>query len=301
MDFNILPRCAKIKTMNLNKWQNSGKYFDFRGAPIFYRQSAESREILLCLHGFPTSSFDYHKVWNELAEHFSVLAFDMIGYGFSAKPVNFDYTTFNQADVLQALLEYLKIEKVHIIAHDYGNTITQELLARREENRLNFTIESICLLNGALFPETHRPILAQKLLISPLGFLFARLISDRRFKRGLAGIFGKNTQPSDAELNDFLHVFKFNDGRRIAHKLIRYMSERKKYRTRWVESLQKTKIPFRFINGLADPVSGVHLVRRFREIMPHTDIVEMIEIGHFPHFENPAETLKHFFEFHKKR
>ena len=62
----------------------------------------------------------------------------MIGYGFSAKPLNFDYTTFNQVDVLQALIEHLKIEKLHILAHDYGNTITQELLARDEEKRLNF-------------------------------------------------------------------------------------------------------------------------------------------------------------------
>ena len=66
----------------------------------------------------------------------------MIGYGFSAKPLDFDYTTFNQTDVLQALLEYLNIKKVHILAHDYGNTITQELLARSEEKRLNFSIES---------------------------------------------------------------------------------------------------------------------------------------------------------------
>ncbi len=70
------------------------------------------------------------------------MAFDMIGYGFSAKPAGFDYTTFNQVDILQSLLENLNIKKVHILAHDYGNTITQELLARAEENRLNFTIET---------------------------------------------------------------------------------------------------------------------------------------------------------------
>jgi pimeloyl-ACP methyl ester carboxylesterase len=64
--------------------------------------------------------------------------------------------------------------------------------------------------------------------------------------------------------------------------------------------LERTTVPLRFINGLADPVSGAHLVRRFREILPHTDIIELIEIGHFPHFETTAETLRHFFEFHEK-
>ena len=283
--------------MKLKEWRESGNYFDYNGLPIFYRLSEKSDEVLLCLHGFPTSSFDYHKIWNQLAERFAVASFDMIGYGFSAKPVDFDYTTFNQTDVLQALLAELKVKKIHILAHDYGNTITQELLARAEENQLDFSIETVCLLNGALFPETHRPILAQKILISPIGFLFGRLISDERFKRNLASIFGADTQPTEAELNDFLTVFKFNNGRGIAHKLIRYMNERAKYRERWVGALERTKVPLRFINGSADKVSGKHLVERFRQTMPHEDIIELENIGHFPHFESPEIILENFFEF----
>ncbi|MDQ3747706.1 MAG: alpha/beta hydrolase [Acidobacteriota bacterium] len=283
--------------MKLKNWHESGNYFDYKGYPIFYQWSETANEVLICLHGFPTSSFDYHKIWNALAERFAVLSFDMIGYGFSAKPQDFNYTTFNQADVLQALLDRLQIERIHILAHDYGNTITQELLARAEEKRLNFSIESICFLNGALFPETHRPILAQKILISPLGFVFGRLISDARFKQSLTSIFGKETQPTVKELDDFLEVFKFNDGRRIAHKLIRYMTERAANRTRWVGALQRTELPFRFINGLADPVSGAHLVERFRQVMPQTDIVELKDVGHFPHFEVPELVLEKFFDF----
>ena len=285
--------------MKLKNWRESGNYFNYGNYPIFYRSSSTADEVTLCLHGFPTSSHDYHKIWDALAEKFSVLAFDMIGYGFSAKPSAFDYTTFNQVDILQALLEHLNIKKIHILAHDYGNTITQELLARAEENRLKFSIKTICLLNGALFPETHRPITAQKILISPLGFIFGRLISDARFKRSLATIFGAATQPNETELNEFLEVFKYNDGRKIAHKLIRYMTERQTNRERWVGALQRTKIPLRFINGLADKVSGAHLVKRFRETMPHTDIIELKDIGHFPHFEVPEIVLEKFFEFRR--
>lgn len=288
--------------MNLNEWQTSGKFFDYKGFPIFYRQSAASQQVLLCLHGFPSSSHDYHKIWDGLAKEFPLVAFDMLGYGFSAKPAHFDYTTFNQADVLQALAENLKIKKIHLLAHDYGNTITQELLARGAENRLNFTIESICFLNGALFPETHKPILAQKLLISPIGALFGKFISDSRFKQSLATVFGADTQPTAAELNDFLAVFKFNDGRRIAHKLIRYMRERRLYRERWVSALDSINVPFRFIDGLADKVSGAHLVKRFREVCPqHTDIIELENIGHYPHFEAPATVLQKYTEFRKKQ
>ncbi len=247
----------------------------------------------MCLHGFPTSSHDYHKIWNALAEKFALLTFDMIGYGFSAKPSDFNYTTFNQTDVLQNLLEHLQIKRIYILAHDYGNTITQELLARDEEQKLSFSIEKICFLNGALFPETHRPVTAQKILISRFGFLFGRLISDARFKRSLASIFGKNTQPSAAELEDFVTLFKYNDGRKIAHKLIRYMNERELHRNRWVGALQRMSQSFCMINGSADKVSGAHLIERFRELVPHQkNILELPEIGHYPHFEVPETILK---------
>ncbi len=285
--------------MNLNEWFESGKNFEFESNQIFYHLSKPNEEVLLCLHGFPTSSFDYHKIWDGLTNNFSVLAFDLIGYGFSAKPNDFDYTTFDQVDILEALLKHLNVKKVHILAHDYGNTITQELLARAEENRLDFEIETICFLNGALFPETHRPILAQKILISPLGFLFGKLILDGIFRKNLATVFGADTQPTTAELDDFVRLFKYNNGKRIAHKLIRYMTERTTNRARWVGALECMNQPFRFINGLDDKVSGRHLVKRFREVLPHQkDIIELANIGHFPHFETPEIVLDKFLEFH---
>ncbi|HEX8638569.1 MAG TPA: alpha/beta hydrolase [Pyrinomonadaceae bacterium] len=286
--------------MNLDDWHEAGKYFNYRGNKIFYRFERPASEATILLHGFPSSSFDYHKIWGALAERFSVLAFDMIGYGFSGKPPDFDYTTFAQTDVLQSLVEYLNIEKLHILAHDYGNTITQEMLARAEENRLNFSLETICFLNGALFPETHRPVFAQKLLISPLGFVFGKFITDAKFKQSLASIFGAETQPTDAELNDFVSVFKYNNGKSIAHKLIRYMPERAKYRARWVGALERMNQSFRFINGLDDPVSGAHLVRRFREVVPgQTDIIELAGIGHYPHFETPQTVAEKYIEFRR--
>jgi pimeloyl-ACP methyl ester carboxylesterase len=157
------------------------------------------------------------------------------------------------------------------------------------------------MLNGALFPETHRPILAQKILISPAGFLFGKLISDRVFKKSLASVFGAGTQPTAEELEDFATLFKFNGGKRIAHKLIRYMTERARHRDRWVGALGTMRQPFRMINGSADKVSGAHLVKRFRELFPaQTDIVELEKIGHFPHLEAPAAVLDKFFEFHHK-
>ncbi len=285
--------------MNIKEWKQKGAYFDYENNSIFYIRQNTENESLLCLHGFPTSSYDYHKIWDRLSKRFSLIAYDMIGYGFSAKPKDFDYTTSLQADVLQALIEDQKIKRLHFLSHDYGNTIIQELLARNEEGRLNFEIGSIFMMNGALFPETHRPIFAQKVLISPVGFLFNKLATESRLKQSLASVFGKDTQPTADELDEFLELIKYNGGKAITHKLIRYMRERKIYRERWVGALERCSIPFRLMIGLDDPVSGGHLLKRFRELMPDREFIEIPGIGHFPHFEMPDETIKHFLNFHE--
>jgi pimeloyl-ACP methyl ester carboxylesterase len=283
---------------NAAEWLNSGEFLDIDELRVFRRRSVESDSATLLLHGFPTSSFDFRKVWEALGDRFPLIAFDMIGYGYSSKPADFAYTTFRQADILESALGLSGIRQVDILAHDYGNTITQEFLARRDEDRLPFAIRSICFLNGALFPETHRPILAQRILISPVGFLFAKLLSDGRFKSSLGSVFGAETRPSEVELAEMLALFKHNGGKRVAHLLIRYMAERARYRDRWVPPLSRIGVPFRFVNGLADPVSGRHLVERFREVVPaETDIVELPGIGHFPQLESPESVIGAYLEF----
>ena len=108
-----------------------------------------------------------------LAARYQVIACDMLGFGDSAKPRGHAYSLLQQADLQQALLADLGIrEPVHVLAHDYGDSVAQELLARHYEGR--FHMASCVFLNGGLFPETHRPVLMQKLLLSPLGWLVAR-------------------------------------------------------------------------------------------------------------------------------
>ena len=84
------------------------------------------------------------------------------------------------------------------------------------------------------------------------------------------------------------------------HKLIRYMPERIAHRERWVGALQQSKAPLRVINGPDDPISGAHMVARYRELVPNPDTVSLPGIGHYPQTEDPAGVLKALFEFHQR-
>jgi pimeloyl-ACP methyl ester carboxylesterase len=286
----------------LEQWRAAGRSFSFNGNDIFYRDSGgpAGRDVLLLLHGFPTASFDWHALWDALATRFRVVTADMLGFGFSAKPPNGTYSIAIQADLFEELTEHLAIGEVHLLAHDYGDTVAQELLARALESRTKLRIRSACLLNGGLFPEAHRALLIQKLLASSLGPLVARLTNAGSFRRSFARIFGPDTQPTDNELNEYRALVTERSGQLLFPKLIGYIAERRRQRERWVGALQKSAVPLRLINGLVDPISGRHMVERYRELIPHPDIVELERIGHYPQVEAPARVLQAVMEFHDR-
>lgn len=284
---------TKSPAYSLDQWQDHGGFFDYNGHRIFYIEEGAGDPLLL-IHGFPTSSYDWNYVWKQLAQRYRVIAPDLIGYGFSAKPAQYPYSIMDQADLCEALLKHLGIGSAGtgILAHDYGDTVAQELLARRDDWKF------ACFLNGGIMPESHRPRLIQKLLLSPVGFLVTRFINERTFRKNFCAIFGENTQPSEEELRDFWRLIEHNHGVRVYHLLIRYITERHKHRERWVEPLRSSKVPQRLIDGPVDPVSGRHLAERYREFVgDRADVVLLEGIGHYPQTEAPEEVLRAFMEF----
>ncbi|MDH1009812.1 alpha/beta hydrolase [Pseudomonas nicosulfuronedens] len=283
----------------LRDWRAQGCDFTFRGHAVRY-WSAGSGAPLLLIHGFPTASWDWHYLWQPLAERYRVIACDMLGFGDSAKPRGHDYRILEQADLQQALLQHLGVrEPVHLLVHDYGNSVGQELLARHEEGAFN--LASLAFLNGGLFPETHRAVLSQKLLLGPFGFLFGRLFDRQRLAQNFAKVFGPQTQPSEAELDAFWELIRHNDGPRVMHRLIHYILDRRQHRERWVGAMQRTSVPLRLIDGPEDPISGAHMVVRYRELIPQPDTVELPGIGHYPQVEAPEQVLQHYLAFRQER
>ena len=282
----------------LDAWRTAGEAFDHRGHRIFYRRQggAGGGPCLLLIHGFPTASWDWHRVWDGLSERFPTrVAADMIGFGFSAKPRPYPYAVADQADLQEALLERLGIGRVHVLAHDYGDTVAQELLARHEERRAQgqggLELESVCFLNGGLFPEAHRPTRAQRLMAGPLGPLLVRAFTRRAFGRALGAIFGPHTRPTEAELDDLWEIVTEDRGLYLAPQLLGYIDQRRRHRERWVGALLRTGVPLRLVVGPEDPVSGVSLIARYRELVPAADVVELPGIGHYPQLEAPSEVV----------
>jgi pimeloyl-ACP methyl ester carboxylesterase len=285
---------SALSGIALADWRGQGRDFDFCGHAIrYWTAGPATAEPLLLIHGFPTASWDWHYLWTPLSQDYRLIACDMLGFGDSAKPRGHAYSLLEQADLQQALLDHLGVnEPVHVLAHDYGDSVAQELLARHHEGRI--ALASCVFLNGGLFPETHHPVLAQRLLLSPLGGLIGRLFSRKTLAANFAKVFGPQTQPSSAELDDFWRLIAQNDGPGVMHRLIRYIPERRAQRERWLAAMQQGGVPLRLIDGAVDPISGAHMLARYRELIPQADTVLLDGIGHYPQTEAPGLVLQHY-------
>jgi len=282
--------------MTFDNWKKRAKYFNYKGNGIAYWEAGKG-PILLLIHGFPTASWDWHKMWPDLIARFRVVAPDMIGFGYSDKPKAYNYTITDQARLHEVFVEYLNIKEAHLLVHDYGVSVAQEMLAAfTERGTAGFQILSCCFLNGGLFPELHRARLVQKILNSPIGSLFNRFLSKKSLRKSFHDIYG-DTKPTEEEIDQYYKLILYNDGKNIMHKLIRYINDRRNNATRWKSAIINAPIPLKIINGPMDPVSGRHLAEYCREILPNPDITILEGVGHYPQDEAPDRVRDSFFDF----
>jgi len=257
---------------------------------VFVRRLGSGPPMTL-LHGFPSSSHDWAKVAPALAERYTLLIPDFLGFGASEKPIRHEYSLHEQADLVEQLWKREGIDSTVVVAHDYAVSVTQELLARRGEGSLAAELVAAHLLNGGLYPDLHRPQPGQTALLDPEhGAQIAELINEETFVAALAPTFAESFDAT-ADSAEMWRATSRADGQRIAHLLIRYIRDRETHRERWVGALEGTDVPVSFAWGMLDPVSGAHMAIRIRERLPDAPFLALDDVGHWPSLEAPRRIV----------
>jgi pimeloyl-ACP methyl ester carboxylesterase len=253
---------------------------------IFVRRTGGGETTTL-LHGFPSSSHDWAKLAPALEQRGELLALDFLGFGASQKPAAHEYSLHEQADVVEAVWARAGVRSTAVVAHDYAVSVTQELLARRNEGRLAVELRSVHLLNGGLYPDLHRPQPAQLALLDrEQGPRLSALVNEELFVAALAPSFAPSFD-ARADSADIWRATSREGGERIGHLLIRYIVDRQVHERRWVDALEQTDVPLAFVWGMLDPISGAHMAERIRERLPDAPLQALDDVGHWPALEAP--------------
>lgn len=281
-------------------WKKKGQYLKVFGHEIFYIKEGKGPNLLI-LHGYPYNTFEWKFVWKDLVQKYSVITFDYLGMGFSDKPKNHQYSFKEHCEIINYLLNYFEIKETHILSHDLGVSIGQELLARDLNRKNQFQILSLVFMNGGLFMDTYQPRFIQKLLSQspkPIGQLLSKLLSKKKLDKTIKSVFGPQTQPSEQLLAQFWQILNYKNGKDIAYLIGRLVFDKLNHQEKWIKAMQTTSVPMCFINGPHDPNSGIHMANRYKELI-HNPNVKLLneQIGHWPQIEDPKGVLAAYFQF----
>lgn len=86
--------------------------------------AAGSGPPLVLAHGWPWSSFSWHRVIPALAERFHVHWYDMPGYGQSEMRADQQTSLDVQGEVFAFMLHHFGLDRPHVVAHDFGGAAT---------------------------------------------------------------------------------------------------------------------------------------------------------------------------------
>ena len=112
-------------------WQGLGRKVTLSGHQIFYIDEGRSDEVILVLHGFPTSSFDFKDVLRTLKQKYRVIIPDHLGFGFSDKPHgDYGYSLGEQAQKIVELCQVLKLVKINVIENVFTTDQKREMIAK---------------------------------------------------------------------------------------------------------------------------------------------------------------------------
>ncbi len=277
----------------VSDWMDAGRFLDHEGNRIFVVDTnSHPGRFVFILHGFPSSSFDWHRVVPELAKRTRVVTFDFLGYGFSDKPPGARYSLYEQADLAEAVAAEVGIQRCVLVAHDMGDTVAAELLKRSTEGELPFTIERTILTNGSIFIDMAQLSAGQQLLLQMPDEQLPEPLELEGFKPGLRETFSAEHQPSEEELEAMLTLLRRDGGDRLLPRLIRYVEERRANQPRWTSGLVDHAGPVTAVWGEQDPIAVVGMAHHLRELRPDTEVVTWPDVGHWPSIEVPERVTE---------
>lgn len=274
---------------SVRTWEERGGYSTLAGLEVFHVDIGpqDSSDVAVILHGFPTSSHDWHRALPHMGAR-RYVALDFPGYGLSAKPDTYSYSLMEQADLVEILLRDRGVERAHLVAHDMGTSVACELVARRERGLLSFEPRSLLLMNGSVHIELADLTPSQLLLRSPLGSAFARVGSQRIFRLQMQRILGKPLADEDYEAMWALLVHR--DGKLRLPKIISYLEERRRFWDRWIGALTRLDIPAHVLWGPLDGVAVIAIAERLASEIPGARLERLEGLGHYPQLEDPRAT-----------
>jgi pimeloyl-ACP methyl ester carboxylesterase len=109
---------------------------------VMHYRTAGSGDAVVLLHGWPQTSHEWRKIIPQLAPRYRVIAPDLRGLGDTSRPLQ-GYDSGSIAGDVAELLQQLKVERYHLVGHDWGGPTAFALACLQPEAVRTLTIVDV--------------------------------------------------------------------------------------------------------------------------------------------------------------
>jgi len=260
------------------------RFVDVDGVRVHYQEAGDPKApALVLIHGFASSTLVWSKVFLRLAEAgFRVIAIDMLGFGYSGKPRNGEYTIAGQASLLVGLLDRLQINRATLVGSSYGGAVSAtcalDYPQRIDKLVLIGTVNNNRPLGYKLMRVFSSPVFGD--VVSPL-LIGSRRLLRRRMKR----VYDRHEWVLDERRVDARHLPLRASGtqRAIIRTVRAWDAERISREAHLITQ------PTLLLWGENDREIPLADGERLHELIPGSRLIVFLNCGHLPHEEYPEE------------
>ena len=259
------------------------RFAEVGGVRLHYQEAGDARDpAVVLIHGFLVSNFVWRDVLLPLAERgFRVVAPDLVGFGFSGKPADGEYTIEAQARALVGLLDELKIGRAALVGSSYGAAVAA-ICALDWPGR----VERLVLVGAVCNDELRRHLVLRLVALRGLGELLAPPLLDARYvvRRRLSRRAANNgdAQAEERRIAGRHLPLRATDAQRAVINTVRGWSAGRVER-----EAAKIRQPTLLVWGEGDTETPLRHGETLRRLIPDSRLLTIEACGHLPQEERP--------------
>ena len=270
------------------------------GSKIHFRDEGnKDGKVLLLVHGFNGSLFNYEPLVPYLSDNYRVISLDLPAHGLTGAVESDLYSHKAYQNVIEEVVEILEVDKFYFVGHSMGGMIAWR-----------YALDNLDQLNGLIiigsaffgneqefedFQTINAPPLAFELIESKFFIRLLEFITPRILvKEGISQSVYDQSIVTD-ELVDQFHDIILMEGTRLAVGRLAEVHE-----DDFIANpldLRKITIPSLIIHGEEDNLVNIKFIDHFIEQIPNSKLISYPKTGHMIPMEMPLELSRDIKDF----
>lgn len=250
------------------------------GNKIRYLESGDSKNILVLVHGLGASAERWNNVIPNFAKYYHVIVPDLIGFGYSDKPI-VDYTTDFFSTFLGKFFDALGIKRPNVIGSSLGGQIAAEYASANPNN-----VEKLILVSPSGAMKQSTPALD--------AYIMAALYPNEQSAKNAFELM----ESSGNEVDDGI-VHGFIERMQLPNAKLAFMSTVLGLKNSEIimPKLHMIQSPTLIIWGSKDPVIPIQYADNFASYIVDCRFYQMDGCGHTPYVQDPSTFSSVVLEF----